>query len=128
MELYREQPDLGFDITWLCAREERHLDAHLLSLGRRTAVERMAYLILFLHDRLEPLGLVQGNDFACPLTQTHLADALGLSLVHTNKTLRRLSQDGLITWTPDRIYINNLQRLRDTAKQDGPDGALRPFL
>ncbi len=128
MELYREQPNLGFDLTWLCAREERFLDSHLLSLGRRTAVERMAYLILFLHDRLQPLGLVQGNDFHCPLTQSHLADSLGLSLVHTNKTLRRLSQEGLITWTSDRIYINDMQRLRDAAKQEESAVALRPFL
>ena len=45
-ELYSQFPNLAFDITWLAAREEQLIDEHLVSLGRRNALERTAYLLL----------------------------------------------------------------------------------
>ena len=48
-ELYSKFPSLAFDITWLAAREEQLIDEHLVSLGRRTALERTAYLLLHLY-------------------------------------------------------------------------------
>ena len=50
-ELFRNHPGLGFDVTWLASREERMLDENLLSVGRRTALERAAYLVAFLYQR-----------------------------------------------------------------------------
>ena len=47
-DLYTDYPTLAFDVTWLAAREEQILDEHLLSVGRRTAIERIAYLLLHL--------------------------------------------------------------------------------
>ena len=44
-------PTLAFDVTWLAAREEQMLDESLLSVGRRTAMERLAYLLLHLFQR-----------------------------------------------------------------------------
>ena len=65
------------------------------SAGRRTATERTAALIVMLYKRAKALGLVNGEMFLFPLTQQHIADALGLSLVHTNKTLARLRKMGM---------------------------------
>ena len=97
--LYQRHPSLAFDITWLAAREESMLDEHLLSIGRRSARERAAYLLIFLHTRAKATAAPpQASNISLPLTQQHVADTLGLSLVHTNKTLRKLADQGLIRW------------------------------
>ena len=90
-DLYARFPSLAFDITWLAAREEQLIDEHLVSVGRRTALERTAYLLLHLFVRAEEAGLAKDNTIQFPFTQQHLADTLGMSLVHTNKTLKRLT-------------------------------------
>lgn len=97
-ELHRSAPALGFSVTWLTAHEESIVDDTLLSVGRRSAEERIATLLIVLFKRAAALlpGVstgVQGVPF--PLTQQHIADGLGLSLVHTNKTLRKLERRGL---------------------------------
>jgi CRP-like cAMP-binding protein len=97
-ELFRNHPGLGFDITWLASREERMLDENLLSVGRRSAIERAAYLIAFIHRRTTAVGATETGALMIPITQQHVADTLGLSIVHTNKTLKRLAQMKLIRW------------------------------
>lgn len=95
-ELHRQSPVMGFNITWLTAHEESLVDDTLLSVGRRSAEERIATLLILLYKRAAALqadGGAAGVPF--PLTQQHIADGLGLSLVHTNKTLRKLERRGL---------------------------------
>ncbi len=89
-DLYTKFPSLAFDVTWLAAREEQQIDEHLLSIGRRTALERAAFLLLHLFVRADEAGLTKNGSIQFPFTQQHLADTLGMSLVHTNKTLKRL--------------------------------------
>ncbi|MDP3420976.1 MAG: Crp/Fnr family transcriptional regulator [Thiobacillus sp.] len=96
-DLYRTHPALGFDITWLSANEQLIVDENLVSVGRRSASERIAMLMIHLYKRAERIGLVEADGLRLPLNQQHIADALGLSLVHTNKTLRRLQASGLYT-------------------------------
>lgn len=127
-ELYRNYPGLSFDVTWLAAREERMLDEHLLSLGRRSAVERAAYLLAFLASRALAVGLGTNGPVVVPLTQQHVADTLGLSIVHTNKTLRRLSNMGLIRWMDRSCEILDLEGLRQTAEWDEPGERKRPLI
>jgi CRP/FNR family transcriptional regulator len=93
--LFQLQPKLGYDITWLAAREEKMLDDHLVTAGRRNASERIAMLLMHLYRRAERIGMVEDGWVEFPFNQQHIADALGLSLVHTNKTLRRLQRLGL---------------------------------
>ena len=57
--LFREHPRLGYDITWLSAHEEGHVDDNLLTAGRRNATERVAMLIMHLYRRLDRIGLVE---------------------------------------------------------------------
>jgi CRP-like cAMP-binding protein len=85
--------------------DEAMLLDHIVRLGRHTAYERMAHLILDLHERLDVVGLVEDNGFALPLTQEVLADALGLSVVHVNRTLQNLRRDGLIEMGHGRIKL-----------------------
>jgi CRP-like cAMP-binding protein len=98
-ELFKNYPALGYDLTWIAAREERVLDETLLSVGQRSAIERAAYLLAALAQRARTVGLSSGaKPVPLPLTQVHVADTLGLSVVHTNKTLKRLSARNLIRW------------------------------
>jgi CRP/FNR family transcriptional regulator len=93
--LFHAQPKLGYDITWLAAREEKMVDDNLVTAGRRNAGERVAMLLMHLYRRAERVGMVRDGWVEFPFNQQHIADALGLSLVHTNKTLRRLQRLGL---------------------------------
>ncbi|MGO7741102.1 hypothetical protein ACC733_37875, partial [Rhizobium johnstonii] len=61
--LYNKHASLSFYITWIASREERILDEHLLSVGRRTALERASYLIAFLFERGRKLNIFNGRKF-----------------------------------------------------------------
>jgi CRP-like cAMP-binding protein len=126
--LYSSQPGLGFDVTWLAAREEKMLDDNLLSIGRRTALERMAYLIMHLYRRAKELKLVTDMAFFTPVNQQHLADTLGLSLVHTNKTVRKLHDRGVISWRDRFLTIKNEEGLAAIANYDADKSPPRPII
>jgi CRP/FNR family transcriptional regulator, anaerobic regulatory protein len=126
--LYSTQPGLGFDLTWLVSREEKMLDDHLLSIGRRSALERMAYLVLLLHRRVRDLEMLEASGIELPLNQQHVADTLGLSIVHTNKTLRKLYDRGVISWKQRTLTVLKENELARIARfEDGPK-QLRPFI
>ncbi|MDP3249683.1 MAG: Crp/Fnr family transcriptional regulator [Polaromonas sp.] len=114
-DLFRQFPSLGYDVTWLSAREEGMVDENLLTAGRRNATERVAMLLIQLYRRAERLGLVQDGTMAFPINQQHIADALGLSLVHTNKTLRRLQQLGLLEIKGGQLSLLNPKALHRIA-------------
>ncbi|OLP62369.1 Crp/Fnr family transcriptional regulator [Xaviernesmea oryzae] len=127
-QVYREQPDLAFDITWIAAQEERILDEHLLSIGRRTAMERAAYLLAFLAQRGRASGLFRDQPIVVPLTQQHVADTLGLSIVHTNKTLKKLAERGLLRWGERGCEIMDESGLLRVAGWDGLTESKRRFV
>jgi CRP-like cAMP-binding protein len=77
------------------AEEAALLDA-LVRLGRQSALARLAHLLLSLCDRLKDAGLADGDRFSFPLTQEMLADVLGLSIVHVNRTLQHLRRENFI--------------------------------
>jgi CRP-like cAMP-binding protein len=76
--------------------EQTQLFDHMVRLGRQTAYERVAHFLLELQHRLEVVGLGDAQRFPLPLTQEVLADALGLSIVHVNRTLQQLRRERLI--------------------------------
>lgn len=127
-DLYRNHPDLAYDVTWIAAREERILDEHLLSVGRRNALERSAYLIAFLHRRGTRSGFLARKPHVLPVTQQLLADTLGLSVVHTNKTLRKLSERNLIAWRNRGCEVKDADGLSRLAGWIDDDEPMRPFL
>ena len=126
--LFREHPRLGYDITWLSAHEEGHVDDNLLTAGRRNATERVAMLLMHLYRRLDRIGLVEDGSVGFPLNQQHIADALGLSLVHTNKTLRRLAQLGLHELKNGRLRLLNTRALARIAEYYDTPPRLMPLL
>ena len=126
--LYSNIPSLAFDLTWLAARSEKLGDEHLLSVGQRTALERTAYILLTLYVRAEEVGLVRGNAVQFPFTQQHLADTLGMSLVHTNKTLKRLYASNAIRWKGRTFELLDRTKLADLAGGDIIVSRTRPFI
>lgn len=128
MSLYREHPDLAYDVTWLASREECMLDENLLSVGRRTAIERLAYLLAFLIGRASAVGLTNGDPPELPITQQHVADTLGLSLVHTNKTIRKLHDRKLLRWRDRGCEVLDVEGLKKLAGWDGNSEGIRPFI
>jgi CRP/FNR family transcriptional regulator len=127
-ELYGKHPELGFDLTWIASREERILDEHLLSVGRRSALERIAFLLLNIFLRAEQVGLTDGDTIQLPFTQRHVADTLGMSLVHTNKTLKRLTATKAIRWKDRRFEMLDREELARIAKYDMHEPRRRPFI
>ena len=127
LEAFAEAPRLATAVLWAASRDEAMVVEHLVNLGRRSAEERMAHFLLELGARLTLVGLGDRTGFDCPLTQYHLADALGLSAVHVNRVLRQLREDGLVTFRHGRVDVDDFDRLKtiagfDTAylDQDGP--------
>lgn len=98
-------------IAHFAGAQERQSDEHLLTLGRRSAMERVAFIICTLFRRVRALGLDCDGRIDFPLTQQHLADTLGLSLVHTNKTLKRLSGTECLSWKGRILLLHDEPRL-----------------
>jgi CRP-like cAMP-binding protein len=126
--LFGKMPTIAFDVTWLGSREESIVDENLTSAGRRSALERVAALIVALYKRANALGLVAGQTFAFPLTQQHVADALGLSLVHTNKTLARLRRMGMFKQVNDMLTLTNPRVLERVGQYFDEDIPQRPLI
>jgi CRP-like cAMP-binding protein len=130
-DLHRSAPDLGFAVTWLTAHEESLVDDTLLSVGRRSAEERIATLLVVLYKRAAALSPDFDSRLGVPfpLTQRHIADGLGLSLVHTNKTLRKLERKGLHRIEGGRLYLldaHTMARIGDLYGDGKP--APRPLI
>lgn len=117
-------------------REERLYD-NLMRMGRLTAKERMIHLLLELRERLDRIGLVEGDAFKIPLTQEIFADALGLSVVHINRTLKLLRREGSVCiragyvtmQDPEKLaslscYVSQYDHLEDVLRQAANTGEL----
>ena len=90
----------------------------VVNVGRRDARARIAHLLCELVERLRKIGAGQEGMFDFPLTQEQLADATGLTAVHTNRTLQSLRKDGLIQLTAKSLTVLDWDRLREVADFD----------
>ena len=105
-------------LVWSARRELAMLQERVVDLGRRTAIERVAHLILELMHRLRIVGLADGEGFGLPLTQAMIGDALGLSIVHVNRTLRRLNEQHAIIYRPGSVTAIDVSALERIAEFD----------
>jgi CRP-like cAMP-binding protein len=118
LDAFATAPRLATAVLWAASRDEAMVVEHLVNLGRRSAEERMAHVLLELGARLKLVGIGNRTGFDCPLTQYHLADALGLSAVHVNRILRQLREEGLVTFQKGRVAFDDFDRLKDRAGFD----------
>jgi CRP-like cAMP-binding protein len=87
----------------------------LLSIGQRSPVERLAHLFVEVYYRLRAVGLADSLTFEFPITQSHLAEANGLSLVHLNRTVQEMRREGLIELSDKQLRIVDLDELKRVA-------------
>jgi CRP-like cAMP-binding protein len=87
----------------------------MINIAQRGAFERVSHLICELFLRLRRVGLTDGDSCEWPLTQTDLADALGLTGIHVNRMIQQLRSDELIVLKDRLLTIPDLQALKRVA-------------
>jgi len=90
----------------------------MVGLGRRSAYARIAHLLCEMGQRLQVIGLAQNGSYDLPVTQTELADALGLTTVHVNRTLQQLRHEGLITVRGGTVTLSDPEGLKQAGEFD----------
>jgi CRP-like cAMP-binding protein len=118
MKLRRSETVLPDALRWSDAREAAIVQQHLISIGRRSAIARVAHLLLELGARLKLVGLADDDGYQCPLSQELLGDALGLTKIHVNRMLRELRELGCLTFRNGRVAYGDMARLIDLAEYD----------
>jgi CRP-like cAMP-binding protein len=118
LEALANTPRLATAILWAVSRDEAMVVEHLVGIGRRDADARMAHFLLELGARLALVGMGSKKGYGCPLTQYHLADALGLSAVHVNRVLRQLRESGLVTFRDGHVTFDDYGGLVELAAFD----------
>jgi CRP-like cAMP-binding protein len=103
---------------WATLVDEAVLRSWIVNNGRRDAYERIAHLLCELHLRMKMVGLVTGDRFNLPLTQEVVADATGLTAVHTNRILQRLRNEQLIELRGGMLSVLDVEALRRAAGFD----------
>ena len=127
-DLFANQPERAYDLTWIAAVEEHFLGETLATLGQRDAQERVAWALVRIWRRLVALGLEQGGSVPFPFRQQDLADALGLSIVHTNRRIVALRQAGLVEVAGRRLVMHDLRQLSLLAHTEMKKDDVRPIL
>lgn len=105
----------GAKLAEAANRDEEKLMNHLVRIGRLTAAERVLNLLLELYDRLERVGLAKNDSFRLPVNQQVFGEALGLSLVHMNRTLQKLRRSELITLRRGVVSLHDRSKLATLA-------------
>lgn len=126
--MFKIHPERAYDLTWIAAVEEHFLGETIATLGQRNAGERIAWAFLRIHRRLQAVGLGGGDHVPMAFRQQDLADALGLSLVHTNKTIARLRDLGLAEWTDGQLTIKDPDKLAAFAGLEPEPLERRPLM
>lgn len=118
MKVTEEEPRLT-RVFWLNTLIDAAIQREwMVALGRLPAAGRLARLICELYLRLEMVGLTRDLGFDFPITQTGLADALGISGVHVNRTIQELRRADLVAWAGGRVTIKDFDGLKDVAEFD----------
>jgi CRP-like cAMP-binding protein len=113
IDLTDGHPRIAGALWWNTLVDEAITREWVVNVGQRKALERVAHLICEMFVRARAVGLSDKLSFDLPVTQTDLADTVGLTLVHTNRMLQNLRAEGLIAWTRHRLTILDFDRLMD---------------
>jgi len=111
-----EQPQFGLALSWLAAHEAAIYAEHIVDLGRRTPLERLAHFLLEVHARLLAVGRAEAASFQLPFSQEIMADALGLSVPHLNRVMQQLRADRLITSRARIVELTDMTGLQTLAQ------------
>jgi CRP-like cAMP-binding protein len=117
--LARDCPEIGMQLAGLISQDRSLAYDLLSSVGRRSARERVAHLLLelFMRSRMRWPGH-RSEEMHLPLTQEHIGDATGLTGVHVNRVLQGLRKEGILEFHYRRLRILNPDKLVDVAGID----------
>jgi CRP-like cAMP-binding protein len=118
VERLQESTGLWLAVLWSDSRDRLISEERIASIGRRSAYQRLAHIFLEMYMRLEFIGAASDDAFISPMTQDHLADLLGLTSIHVNRTLRQLRRDGLIAMQGRTVRLLSRGRLAAIADFD----------
>ena len=119
-ELFERYAGLAAAIAWSMGQEESILAERVVSLGRRDSLEKLAHALCELEARLSAIGEMRGGTIELPLNQEDFADILGISVIHVNRTFRRLSEDKTAEYRKGAIDLLDKARLAEISAFD-PD-------
>jgi CRP-like cAMP-binding protein len=112
LAIVAEHPAVARALWWATLVDEATLREWLVNVGSREGPLRVAHLLCELLLRLQAVGLATADSYTLPITQTELADTVGLSSIHVNRVLKTLRERELITWTKSEIKILDVPGLK----------------
>jgi CRP-like cAMP-binding protein len=110
-----QHPRIGAALWWCSMQEAALMRQRIVMLGRRNARARIAYIFCELIWRHHAVGLSEDDAIRLPLTQTDIADTLGLTPVHVNRILQQFRREGLITLVQHHLRLHDIERLQNVA-------------
>lgn len=111
IDIFERGGTLARALWWSTLTDEAVLREWLVNIGQRDAYDRIAHLLVEVWLRLRMVGLTIDGAFRLPITQTDLADSLGLTPVHVNRMLQRMRLEGLIDFSRGRLRISDVAKL-----------------
>jgi len=109
-EMFRSTPRLAAALLWAASRDEAMVVEHLVGIGKRQAFERTAHFLLELGARLKLVGYGTGDKYSCPISQSVLADALGMTAIHLNRVLRQLREEQVVFFRNGMVIFPNVEQ------------------
>jgi CRP-like cAMP-binding protein len=126
IQLCYRRPQFALALSWLAVEDASIYTEHIIDIGRRNAVERLAHFLLELHSRLRAVGRASAANFEMPFSQEVMADLLGLSVPHLNRMMRQLRAEGLIATKERQIDLVDAEGLQTLAHYQPADLARIP--
>jgi len=118
-KLLKEHGDVALRLVEILANNSNLYQQYLVNLGRKTAREALAYLIMELSIRIKEheLPRVKNKDDLCffPLNQEGMADMLGLTKVHVSRVISQFKKEGLINYSHKKLKVLNEDKLASIA-------------
>jgi CRP-like cAMP-binding protein len=125
--IFRGDENLSLAFWWAAVQEEAMLRQQIVRNGRRTAIERVAHFLMEMHRRAVIVDEGEHNGFHFPLTQTIIGDALGLSHIHVNRVLGRLTAQGFIKRDRNWVELVDRKALAEISEFDPAYLNIGPF-
>ncbi len=116
VQLCLERPQFGLALSWLAVHELAIYAEHIIDIGRRTPMERLAHFLLEIHCRLVTAGRGNTTKFELPISQAVMADVLGMSEPHLNRVLQQMRSEKLITTNARQVELTDIASLRTLAQ------------
>ncbi len=117
-ELFERFPALAAAIARTVGQEESILAERVVSLGRRDSLEKLAHALCEMEARLSAIGQMRGQTLELPFNQEDFADMLGISVIHVNRTFRKLAEEKIALYRKGAIEIRDSARLKQIAAFD----------